>query len=156
MIVISQELVPLATSEALTPLALAVGLAGLLAPFLTALINRPSWSSQLKQLVALVVAIVLGIIGLVLGGAISNVPATPAAWGIVLFSVIGISQTLYAVVLKTTGVGPALEKATSPKDAGLHVAGQPADISSLPSTPAAATDTTLRPPLADPTDTTGR
>ena len=89
--------------------AIATALAGLLAPFLIALINRPTWSSLRKQNVALGVSVLLGVVGLFLAGAFTEPITEPAAWGVALLAVIGASQTIYTLLLKTTGVGDRLE-----------------------------------------------
>jgi len=95
---------------------IATAVAGLLAPVLTGLINQPTWSSQKKRQVALLVAVLLGAVGLVLAGAFTEPLTSPAAWGVALLAVVGVSQTIYALLLKSTGISAALERTAVPAD----------------------------------------
>lgn len=85
-------------------------LLALLAPYVQALIQRPTWSPTVKKVVAVVVAFALT--GIVLwfyyvytGDAIPD-------WPVLVLLAIVVAQASYALVTKTTAT--ALEHATSP------------------------------------------
>jgi len=89
--------------------ALALTIVNLLAPYATALLNRPAWSANSKRLIAVAVSLALSAVSLAIYYGISGepVPSLP-----VLF-VLGIlvSQTAYALIEKPSA--KALEEATS-------------------------------------------
>lgn len=81
---------------------------GLLAPFLTALLNRVGWTSKTKHLVAFGVSIVLAVFWLAVTGgfAVFDVPAIIAA----MPAIYTISQAVYAFFVKN--IASKLEAAT--------------------------------------------
>lgn len=103
-------------SYVIQAVAIASAIAGLLAPLLTALINRPTSTSRQKQLVALAVSVLLAILGLLLAGAFTAPVLDPAAIGLAVLAVVGASQTIYALILKTSGVADKLEAIAAPTD----------------------------------------
>jgi hypothetical protein len=91
--------------DTITAVALGTAIAGLLSPFLTALLNQPAFSSQTRGMIATGVAIVLGLAATAITGGFSLGAAGAA--GSVL-AVVGVSQTLYSVILKPTRVVDAI------------------------------------------------
>jgi hypothetical protein len=81
---------------------------GLLAPFLTAALNRVGWTAKTKHLVAFGVSIVLAVFWLVVTGgfAVFDVPAIIAA----MPAIYTISQAVYAFFVKN--IASKLEAAT--------------------------------------------
>lgn len=73
------------------------------APAITAVLNKPHFSSQVKQLVALAVAVVLAVIAMFVTDGFTG------GWYAVILTVVGISQAAYALIWKTTGAAPAIE-----------------------------------------------
>lgn len=92
----------------ITAIAVGTAIAGLLTPFISALINQPRFSSQTKAMLAAVIGIILGIIAVAVTGGFEALP--PAQWGAQILAVVGVSQTLYALILKKPM--DALEDAT--------------------------------------------
>lgn len=101
-------------TDAGTVTAVAVGtaLAGVLTPFITAIINQPRFSSQTKAIIAALVGIVLGVVAVAVTGGFSALPWTQ--WGPQILAVVGVSQTLYALILKAPV--EAIERATAGSD----------------------------------------
>lgn len=91
--------------DAITAVALGTAIAGLLAPFLTALLNQPAFSSQTRGMIATAVALVLGVVATALTGGFALGPAGAAAS---VLAVVGVSQTLYSVILKPTRIADAI------------------------------------------------
>lgn len=101
--------------QEVTAVVLGTAIAGFLAPFLIPLINRPQFSDQAKRLIALGVGVVLAVLSLWITGGFDLGWTAIAA---TILSVIGLSQTLYAIVVKPTGASDAIEKVTSPSNVG--------------------------------------
>ncbi|PSK95759.1 hypothetical protein CLV30_12811 [Haloactinopolyspora alba] len=85
------------------------GVLSALAPLVISLINRPSWSKSVKQLVAIAASVVLGVVALALTGGFTGGDDVAT----VLLAVVGAAQSAYALVWKPSGVAPKLERATS-------------------------------------------
>lgn len=85
---------------------------GFFLPAVIAVIQQPTWSQPVRAIVTFVVSLVAGA-----GTAYFNGDLTAADWVsaslIILVSAISIYKGLY----QPTGVGPAIETATSPKAA---------------------------------------
>lgn len=93
---------------------------GFVAPLVSSVINQQHWSTQVKQIVALVVAVVLGAIGVLISGA-------DLSWNnfaAVLAVAVGISQAAYAAIWKPIGVAPKIEAATP----GAPVSAEPVPV----------------------------
>lgn len=81
---------------------------GGLAPLAIAVINRPGWSSQRKQLVAIAASVVLAVVALAVTGGFADFD--PADWLATVTLVIGTSQAAYALIWKPTDTAPAIER----------------------------------------------
>ena len=111
----------------MTPLELA-GAVGFLAPLLVAFLNQEHWSTQTKQIVMVVTAVVLGVLTAAVQGKLDlhNLAVT-------LPVVVAACQVAYTVLWKPTGIAPAVEKATAAKPVlTLVVATPETDVSSVP------------------------
>lgn len=86
-------------------------LLALLAPYVQALIQRPSWSPTLKKVAAVVVAVVLTAI--VLAFYYVYTGDTVPAWPVLVLLAIVVAQASYAMVTKTSAT--VLEQRTSPQ-----------------------------------------
>ena len=90
-------------------------LVAVVAPFVIAVITRPTWTPDQKRNTAIGVAVVLGIIVAVATGRIEQIPATVTSWlaqGIIVIGiVVSLAQGFYQA-LKGTVV--KVEVATSP------------------------------------------
>ena len=90
-------------------------LVAVVAPFVIAVITRPTWTPDQKRNTALIVAVVLGVIVAVATGRIEQIPAIVTSWlaqgtiviGIVVSLAQGFYQALKPAVVK-------VEAATSP------------------------------------------
>lgn len=85
--------------ENVTAVALGTAIAGLLSPFLTALLNQPAFTTSMRSITATVVSLVLGVGSMWLTGGFDSPPLT---WAVPVLAVVGVSQALYALVLKPT------------------------------------------------------
>lgn len=84
-------------------------LIGFIAPLIVSFLNQEHWSSQVKQIVAIVVAALLGVLTVYLTG----VPVNWHSIGTSVAVVYAVSQGIYALIWKPSGVAPAIESATS-------------------------------------------
>lgn len=75
---------------------------GIVAVFVQAVINQPTWPSNVKRAVTVVVAIVLAVIYMVATGAISVVSADAQAavvyWFIVIAGIVLVAQVVYRFI----------------------------------------------------------
>jgi hypothetical protein len=107
MMIINEVIAAVAAADEQTISAVAIGtgIAGLISPLLTALLNQPAFTSQTRLMVATGVSVVLGVLAVfVTGGFEGGI----AAAGAQILAVVGVSQTLYALILKPTGLGDAI------------------------------------------------
>lgn len=104
-----------ATSGEVPIASLAAIVIGLVTPLFTSVINRPTMTKQYRMLVAIGAAVVLGILNLVVQGAVFNWEWSVAGVATNLVLVIGASQTAYATLWKPTGVANVVEEKTSPQ-----------------------------------------
>lgn len=91
----------------------AAAVIGALAPLGIAIVNRPSWSTQRKQLVAAAASVVLAVVALALTGGFDGFSLATA--GAAVLAVAGAAQTAYALLWRPTGAAPAVEAATTPQ-----------------------------------------
>lgn len=84
---------------------------GALTPVLVAAVNQPRWTRQTRQVVAVVVAVLVGLVTVIVQGA-ADFSAEGAV--ITIAAVVGAAQAAYAVLWRPTGVAPAVMRATSP------------------------------------------
>lgn len=85
-------------------------LLALAAPYVQALIQRPTWSAAVKKVVAVAVAIVLSAV--VLAFYYVYTGDTIPAWPVLILLAIVVAQASYTLVTKNTAT--ALEQRTSP------------------------------------------
>lgn len=98
-------------------------LVAVVAPFVIAVIVRPTWTPDQKRNAAIVVAVVLGVIVAVATGRIEQIPATVASWtaqGIIVVGVVvSLAQGFYQAL---KGTLTKVEVATSPAPIPMHAA----------------------------------
>lgn len=102
--------------DAYIPTLTVAGVLGFLAPLASTSLNRLTWPSHVKQLVAVVVAVVFACIALlVTGGFTAIAPGQDPVvyWITVALAVIAVSQLAYSLLWKPTGVVSAVAAATS-------------------------------------------
>ncbi|WP_404949129.1 hypothetical protein HFP70_35695 [Streptomyces sp. ARC14] len=102
-------------SSTLQTIAAGSGVGGLL-PLVTAIVQRPHWSVQTKQLVAVVVALVAGVATVVSSGGLAQFENGWLSIG-TIGAVLAASQAAYDLIWKPTSLAPAIESATTPKRA---------------------------------------
>ncbi|MGW1275478.1 hypothetical protein ACWD4V_00780 [Streptomyces tsukubensis] len=86
---------------------------GILLPLLTAVVQRPAWSAEVKKLVAVAAAVIAGVATVAASGGwqqFQNGTLTTAT----LAAVLAASQSSYDLLWKPTRVAPAIETFTSP------------------------------------------
>lgn len=76
------------------PVTAGTALAGFLAPMITWLLNRVTDDDH-KQLLALAVAVLLGVVALGLTGGFNE-----PSWGVNLLAVLGVSQAIFTLIIK--------------------------------------------------------
>ncbi|MEU1592761.1 hypothetical protein ABZ468_07845 [Streptomyces sp. NPDC005708] len=87
---------------------------GTVLPLLTAVVQRPAWSTRWKKVVAVVVAVVAGVGTVAVHGGLAQLQhghLTVAT----LLGVLAASQTTYDLVWKPSQVAPMIEALTTPK-----------------------------------------
>ncbi|NEA53605.1 hypothetical protein G3I60_05390 [Streptomyces sp. SID13666] len=87
---------------------------GALLPLLTAVVQRPAWSAPIKRVVAVVVALVAGVIAVLGTGGLAQLTHGIPTMATIM-AVLAASQASYDLVWKPAGVAPTIESATSPK-----------------------------------------
>lgn len=85
-------------------------------PLLTAVVQRPHWSAQAKQLVAVAVALVAGVVTVISSGGLSQFQDGWLSAG-TLGAVVAASQAAYDLIWKPSSLAPAIESATTPTKA---------------------------------------
>ncbi|MEU0857427.1 hypothetical protein ABZ352_18585 [Streptomyces griseofuscus] len=88
---------------------------GGLLPLLTAVVQRPHWAVPIKKAVAVVMALVAGIVTVVSADGLDQFQHGAAL--ATLATVVAASQSAYDLIWKPTQIGPTIETATSPKSA---------------------------------------
>jgi hypothetical protein len=85
-------------------------LLGVVAPLLTSAVNQPAWSKPVRQVVAIGVAVVLGVVGCLADGSIGE--------GMTVLQVVAVVAVASHLAYKTvlSKVAPAVETATSRND----------------------------------------
>jgi hypothetical protein len=84
---------------------------GVVLPLLTALVVQPTWSKPLRAAVGLVAAVLGGVLTCLANGTIGDGQTLLSTVAIVLVA----AQATYQGFYKPSGIGPALEAATSPR-----------------------------------------
>jgi SNF family Na+-dependent transporter len=135
-------------------------LVAVVAPFVIAVITRPTWTPDQKRNTAIIVAVVLGVIVAVATGRVEQIPATVTSWlaqGIIVVGVVvSLAQGFYQAL---KGTLTKVEAATSPTPApvvpGVVIASSPAIEVAVPAVAVpAAVVPDVTPAAAVPTATT--
>ncbi|MBG7704906.1 hypothetical protein HCJ76_44295 [Streptomyces sp. MC1] len=94
-------------------------LTGSLLPPLTAIVQKPKWSANVKRIVAVIAAALGGIITVASTGGLNEFTQPITALGGIA-AVIAASQTTYDLIWKPSKIAPTVEAATSssPSTAG--------------------------------------
>jgi hypothetical protein len=100
-----------ALDQTVTAVAVGTAIAGVLTPFIAALLNQPKLTSQQKAMIAASLGLVLGVVAVGVTGGFVALPWTQ--WGAQILAVVGVSQTLYSFILKPTGAADAIERAST-------------------------------------------
>ncbi|MGW3627862.1 hypothetical protein [Streptomyces sp. NPDC000880] len=87
---------------------------GALLPLLTAVVQRPAWTAQVKKIVAVVVAVVAGVVTVAGTGGWEQFQHSALTMTTIL-AVLAASQTTYDLVWKPSTLAPLIEAVTSPK-----------------------------------------
>lgn len=83
----------------------------ILSPFITSIINRPSWSRGLRQGVAAAVAVAVAVVANLGTGGFTG------QWYMDLVTVLGSATFAYEAIWKPTGAAAFVETATTPSNA---------------------------------------
>lgn len=87
---------------------------GAFLPLITAIVQRPSWSTEVKKIVAVVLALVAGVVTVATAGGWEQFQHGTLTFAAIM-SVLAASQATYDLVWKPSKVAPAIESVTSPK-----------------------------------------
>ncbi|MEU1355278.1 hypothetical protein ABZ410_15460 [Streptomyces cinnamoneus] len=90
---------------------------GALLPLLTAIVQRPAWSAEVKKAVAVVLALVAGVVTVAASGGWAQFQHGTLTFA-TLTAVLAASQTTYDLLWKPSKVAPVIEAVTSPQPAG--------------------------------------
>ncbi|WP_413100926.1 hypothetical protein [Streptomyces sp. Inha503] len=90
---------------------------GALLPLVTALVQRPAWSADVKKVVAVVLALVAGVITVATSGGWEQFENGTMTFATIA-AVLAASQSTYDLIWKPSKVAPAIEAVTSPKRSG--------------------------------------
>ena len=99
-----------ATLEALST----SGQVGAVLPLLTAIVQRPAWSERYKKVVAVVAALVAGIVAVAADGGWDQFQHGKLTM-VTIFGVLAASQTSYDLVWKPSKLAPIIEAITTKK-----------------------------------------
>ncbi|WP_328333310.1 MULTISPECIES: hypothetical protein [unclassified Streptomyces] len=89
---------------------------GAILPLLTAIVQRPAWSAEVKKAVAVVLALVAGVGTVAASGGWEQFQHSTLAVATIT-AVLAASQTTYDLIWKPSKVAPAIESVTTPKGA---------------------------------------
>lgn len=107
------------------------GIVGILAPLLTAVVQQPTWSTQVRRIVAVVIALVLGAATAAVGGQLGDGSTLLTALAAVLVASQATYGTLWGAATQ------AIEQATSPsKSLDGHVDDAETDVGQHRANPA--------------------
>ncbi|WP_031102290.1 hypothetical protein [Streptomyces sp. NRRL S-146] len=87
---------------------------GALLPLLTAIVQRPAWSTEVKKVVAVILALVAGVATVAVDGGWEQFQHGTLTFATIA-AVLAASQATYDLIWKPSKVAPAIESATSPK-----------------------------------------
>lgn len=86
---------------------------GAVTPFLIAVINNPRYSNQLRQVIAVGVSLLVGIMTVIVGGFVLDWTLSLPNILFIISAVVGAAQAFYSLVWKPTGTAARVEAATS-------------------------------------------
>ncbi|MFJ4908470.1 hypothetical protein ACIQCR_17180 [Streptomyces sp. NPDC093249] len=86
---------------------------GAVLPLFTAIVQRPSWSPQVKKIIAAVLAIVAGVVTVAATGGWEQFEHAEFAFATVI-AVLTVSQSTYDLLWKPTRIAPWIERSTAP------------------------------------------
>ncbi|MER5301291.1 hypothetical protein ABT039_17715 [Streptomyces lasiicapitis] len=87
---------------------------GALLPLLTAIVQRPAWPAEVKKTVAVILALVAGIVTVAASGGWDQFQHGTLTFA-TLATVLAASQATYDLIWKPSKVAPVIESVTSPK-----------------------------------------
>ncbi|MFZ3557226.1 hypothetical protein [Streptomyces sp. BH055] len=87
---------------------------GAFLPILTAVVQRPAWSAEVKRAVAVALALVAGVVTVLVAGGWQQLQDGSQACTTIL-AVVAAAQATYDVIWKPTQIAPAVESITSPR-----------------------------------------
>ncbi|MFP3990979.1 hypothetical protein U9R90_26635 [Streptomyces sp. E11-3] len=87
---------------------------GAFLPLLTAIVQRPAWSADVKKVVAVALALVAGVVTVAASGGVDQFQHGTLTFA-TLAAVLAASQSTYDLIWKPSKVAPAIESVTSPK-----------------------------------------
>ena len=132
---------------------------GVISPVIISIINRPTWTNQQKRMVAIGFAVLIGVINLIIQGALNDLTISFNAILINLALVISAAQVVFTTVWKPSGLADVVEVKTSgtsfPVDppATQGTTAPPSDQISHPSTtPSDPASSAATPPIVTPPD----
>lgn len=86
---------------------------GALLPLLTAIVQRPAWSAQVKKIVAVVLALVAGVVTVAASGGWAQFQQGSLTFATII-AVLTVSQSTYDLLWKPSGIAPVIERVTTP------------------------------------------
>ncbi|MCX4976427.1 hypothetical protein [Streptomyces sp. NBC_00620] len=87
---------------------------GAVLPLLTAVVQRPAWSAKAKKIVAVVAAVVAGVLTVAADGGLDQLQHGSLTAATIL-GVLAASQTSYDLVWKPSTLAPVIEALTTKK-----------------------------------------
>ncbi|MFI5990300.1 hypothetical protein ACIBAC_00400 [Streptomyces sp. NPDC051362] len=90
------------------------GQVGTVLPLLTAVVQRPAWSARYKQVVAVVSALVAGVLAVAADGGLDQVQHGTLTLATFL-GVLAAAQTSYDLIWKPSKIAPTIEALTAKK-----------------------------------------
>ncbi|MFD7505370.1 hypothetical protein [Streptomyces sp. NPDC059850] len=89
---------------------------GTVLPLLTAVVQRPNWSAQCKKVVAVVAALIVGVVAVAADGGWEQFQHGKLT-AVTILGVLAASQTSYDLVWKPSKLAPVIESLTAKKTA---------------------------------------
>ncbi|WP_435060386.1 hypothetical protein [Streptomyces sp. bgisy060] len=86
---------------------------GTLLPLFTAVVQRPAWSAEVKKIVAVVLALIAGVITVAASGGWQQFQHGSLTF-VTIAAVLTVSQSTYDLLWKPSRIAPVIERATTP------------------------------------------
>lgn len=96
---------------------------GFLTPLAISLINRPQWTSTVRKIIAVAIAVAIAVVNLLVQGKFAGLHLNLETVFTILSMVVGASQAAYALVWHPTGVAAKVDSLTndsSPRHAAVE------------------------------------